>query len=292
MQNLISLTNVLCPQTILRKSYETVKLILVRKIRPCVIIDTTKAKGAVNMAKKNKKHIVIAAAVAIIMTVLLIYRYYIPDMKTKKQFTPAAVEYTYDDSVTSSELAEYQSQQGWQLTLVNNDTPICENCSVILTALDNGQAVDCRIYPQLQKMFDDARSQGIYPTITSSFRTSKDQQEILESKYEHYQKIGYSDKKAKAYAEEWVAMPGTSEHELGLCVDIASGDNSVTNDDVWNWLSKNSYKYGFIQRYTAEKQDITGIIPEEWHFRYVGKKAAEEMHEKDLCLEEYLQTAS
>lgn len=292
MQNLISLTNVLCPQTILRKSYETVKLILVRKIRPCVIIDTTKAKGAVNMTKKNKKHIVIAAAVAIIMTVLLIYRYYIPDMKTKKQFTPAVVEYTYDDSVTSSELAEYQSQQGWQLTLVNNDTPICENCSVILTALDNGQAVDCRIYPQLQKMFDDARSQGIYPTITSSFRTSKDQQEILESKYEHYQKIGYSDKKAKAYAEEWVAMPGTSEHELGLCVDIASGDSSVTNEDVWNWLSKNSYKYGFIQRYTAEKQDITGIIPEEWHFRYVGKKAAEEMHENDLCLEEYLQMAS
>lgn len=292
MQNLISLTNVLCPQTILRKSYETVKLILVRKIRPCVIIDTTKAKGAVNMTKKNKKHIVIAAAVAIIMTVLLIYRYYIPDMKTKKQFTPVVVEYTYDDSVTSSELAEYQSQQGWQLTLVNNDTPICENCSVILTALDNGQAVDCRIYPQLQKMFDDARSQGIYPTITSSFRTSKDQQEILESKYEHYQKIGYSDKKAKAYAEEWVAMPGTSEHELGLCVDIASGDSSVTNEDVWNWLSKNSYKYGFIQRYTSEKQDITGIIPEEWHFRYVGKKAAEEMHENDLCLEEYLQMAS
>ena len=87
-------------------------------------------------------------------------------------------------------------------------------------------------------------------------------------------------------------MPGTSEHELGLCVDIASGDSSVTNEDVWNWLSKNSYKYGFIQRYTAEKQDITGIIPEEWHFRYVGKKAAEEMHENDLCLEEYLQMAS
>ena len=78
---------------------------------------------------------------------------------------------------------------------------------------------------------DDARSQGIYPTITSSFRTAEDQQDILESKYEHYQKIGYSDKKAKAYAEEWVAMPGTSEHELGLCVDIASGDSRVTNQN-------------------------------------------------------------
>lgn len=244
------------------------------------------------MTKKNKKHIVIATAIIILVVALLIYRYYIPDMKPKKQFTPAAVEYTYDDSVTSSELAEYQSQQGWQLTLVNNDTPICENCSVILTALDNGHAVDCRIYPQLQKMFDDARSQGIYPTITSSFHTAEDQQNILKSKYEHYQKIGYSDKKAKAYAEEWVAMPGTSEHELGLCVDIASGDSSVTNQDVWDWLAKNSYKYGFIERYTAEKQDITGIIPEEWHYRYVGEKAAKEMYENDLCLEEYLQKAS
>lgn len=112
------------------------------------------------MTKKNKKHIVIATAIIILVVALLIYRYYIPDMKPKKQFTPAAVEYTYDDSVTSSQLAEYNARQDWQLTLVNNDTPICENCSVILTALDNGQAVDCRIYPQLQKMFDDARSQG------------------------------------------------------------------------------------------------------------------------------------
>lgn len=103
------------------------------------------------MTKKNKKHIVIATAIIILVVALLIYRYYIPDMKPKKQFTPASVEYTYDDSVTSSQLAEYNARQDWQLTLVNNDTPICENCSVILTALDNGQAVDCRIYPQLQK---------------------------------------------------------------------------------------------------------------------------------------------
>lgn len=172
------------------------------------------------MTKKNKKHIVIATAIIILVVALLIYRYYIPDMKSKKQFTPASVEYTYDDSVTSSQLAEYNARQDWQLTLVNNDTPICDNCSVILTALDNGQTVDCRIYPQLQKMFDDARSQGIYPTITSSFRTAKDQQDILESKYEHYRKIGYSDKKAKAYAEEWVAMPAQANTSL-VCASIS-----------------------------------------------------------------------
>lgn len=83
------------------------------------------------MTKKNKKHIVIAATIIILVVALLIYRYYIPDMKPKKQTTPASVEYTYDDSVTSSQLAEYNARQDWQLTLVNNDTPICENCSVI-----------------------------------------------------------------------------------------------------------------------------------------------------------------
>ena len=187
---------------------------------------------------------------------------------------------------------ENEADGEWCLILVNKWHPLETENEIDLTELSNGQCVDSRIYPQLQKMFDDARSQGIYPTITSSFRTAEDQQDILESKYEHYQKIGYSDKKAKAYAEEWVAMPGTSEHELGLCVDIASGDSRVTNQEVWDWLAKNSYKYGFIERYTAEKQDITGIIPEEWHYRYVGEKAAKEMYKNGLCLEEYLQNVS
>lgn len=172
------------------------------------------------MTKKNKKHIVIATAIIILVVALLIYRYYIPDMKPKKQFTPAAVEYAYDDSVTSSQLAEYNARQDWQLTLVNNDTPICENCSVILTALDNGHAVDCRIYPQLQKMFDDARSQGIYPTITSSFRTAKDQQDILESKYEHYQKIGYSDKRRKPMRKNGWRCPAQANTNL-VCASIS-----------------------------------------------------------------------
>ena len=240
------------------------------------------------MTKKNKKHIVIATAIIILVVALLIYRYYIPDMKSKKQFTPASVEYTYDDSVTSSQLAEYKARQDWQLTLVNNDTPICENCSVILTALDNGQAVDCRIYPQLQKMFDDMRDDGVYPVVASGYRTEQEQQQIYDESMAEYIEKGYSESDAKTETERWVAIPGTSEHQLGLGVDInADGINSY-GYEVYNWLAQNAYRYGFIYRYPENKVAITGIANEPWHYRYVGVNAATEIYKRGICLEEYL----
>ena len=240
------------------------------------------------MTKKNKKHIVIATAIIILVVALLIYRYYIPDMKPKKQTTPASVEYTYDDSVTSSQLAEYNARQDWQLTLVNNDTPICENCSVILTALDNGQAVDCRIYPQLQKMFDDMRDDGVYPVVASGYRTEQEQQQIYDESMAEYIEKGYSESDAKTETERWVAIPGTSEHQLGLGVDInADGINSY-GYEVYNWLAQNAYRYGFIYRYPENKVAITGIANEPWHYRYVGVNAATEIYKREICLEEYL----
>ena len=240
------------------------------------------------MTNKNKKHIVIATAIIILVVALLIYRYYIPDMKPKKQFTPASVEYTYDDSVTSSQLAEYNARQDWQLTLVNNDTPICENCSVILTALDNGHAVDCRIYPQLQKMFDDMRDDGVYPVVASGYRTEQEQQQIYDESMAEYIEKGYSESDAKTETERWVAIPGTSEHQLGLGVDInADGINSY-GYEVYNWLAQNAYRYGFIYRYPENKVAITGIANEPWHYRYVGVNAATEIYKRGICLEEYL----
>ena len=240
------------------------------------------------MTKKNKKHIVIATAIIILVVALLIYRYYIPDMKPKKQSTPASVEYTYDDSVTSSQLAEYNARQDWQLTLVNNDTPICENCSVILTALDNGQAVDCRIYPQLQKMFDDMRDDGVYPVVASGYRTEQEQQQIYDESMAEYIEKGYSESDAKTETERWVAIPGTSEHQLGLGVDInADGINSY-GYEVYNWLAQNAYRYGFIYRYPENKVAITCIANEPWHYRYVGVNAATEIYKRGICLEEYL----
>ena len=181
----------------------------------------------------------------------------------------------------------------WQLILVNKDNPIPEDYVIPkLTELTGGNSVDSRIYPALQKMFDDARSQGIYPAITSSFRTMDKQQQLMDDKIAEYKASGYSDEEAVKQAEEWVAIPGTSEHQLGLSVDISSDETTGQDPgSVWYWMQLYSYQYGFIQRYPENKTDITGIINEPWHYRYVGIKAAEAMHESGQCLEEYLGVA-
>lgn len=103
---------------------------------------------------------------------------------------------------------------------------------------------------------------------------------------------GLEDAKAKAGRQ--VAVPGTSEHQLGLAVDIVDVsyqllDTNQENTDVQKWLLENSWRYGFILRYPTDKTDITGIVYEPWHYRYVGKEYAKEIYEKGVCLEQYLE---
>ena len=178
----------------------------------------------------------------------------------------------------------------WKLILVNATHPIPEDYKIPeLQQLQNGNSVDSRIYPALQQMFDDARSQGIYPYVTSSYRSTEKQQQLMDEKIAEYQAAGYSDEEAKALAEEWVAIPGTSEHQLGLSVDISSDPASGQDaGSVWYWLQLYCWDYGFIIRYPEDKKDITGIINEPWHYRYVGVENAQAMKESGQCLEEYL----
>ncbi|HBE85746.1 MAG TPA: peptidase M15, partial [Lachnoclostridium sp.] len=108
----------------------------------------------------------------------------------------------------------------WSLILVNRWNAIPEDYDVDLTELSNGQTVDTRIYPSLQNMFDAARADGVYPVVVSGYRTAEKQQSLMEEKIAAYKAEGYSASKAKAEAETWVAIPGTSEHQLGIAVDI------------------------------------------------------------------------
>ena len=177
----------------------------------------------------------------------------------------------------------------WNLILVNKKHKIPYNYSVDLIELSNGKKVDARIYPDLQAMFDDARAAGLQLFVRDGYRTRKEQQAIMDDKIAAYVNEGYSKKEAKRLAKTYVAEPGTSEHELGLSVDINAESSGVSQDAVYEWLDENAYKYGFIKRYPADKTDITGIDNEPWHYRYVGYEAAKEMKEQNLCLEEYLQ---
>jgi D-alanyl-D-alanine carboxypeptidase len=191
------------------------------------------------------------------------------------------------DNITHHVASE---DNGWNLILVNRNSYIPDDYKVELTELSNGEKVDSRIYPELQEMFNDARAQGYGLFVREGYRTQEEQQQLLDEKIEEYENEGKSKSEAKKLAEQWVAIPGTSEHQLGIAVDINADTTKSSSDDVYSWLAENAHKYGFIKRYPSDKTDITGVINEPWHYRYVGKEAALEIYSQGMCLEEYIDT--
>lgn len=175
----------------------------------------------------------------------------------------------------------------WNLIVVNRWNSIPEDYTVTLTELSNGQKVDSRIYSHLQNMFNAARADGIYPIVREGYRTAAEQQELLDNKIQTYIKEGYSKSRAEKSALKWVAPPGTSEHQLGIAVDINADKTKSSNDEVYMWLAENAHHYGFILRYPQAKQEITGTSYEPWHYRYVGVEVAEKIYNQKICLEEY-----
>lgn len=191
------------------------------------------------------------------------------------------------DNITHHVASE---DNGWNLILVNRNSYIPDDYKVELTELSNGEKVDSRIYPELQEMFNDARAQGYGLFVREGYRTQEEQQQLLDEKIEAYENEGKSKSEAKKLAEQWVAIPGTSEHQLGIAVDINADTTKSSSDDVYSWLAENAHKYSFIKRYPSDKTDITGVINEPWHYRYVGKEAALEIYSQGMCLEEYIDT--
>ena len=181
----------------------------------------------------------------------------------------------------------------WNLRLVNPWNSLPKDFDVVLVGIGNGHYIDERAYDDLQKMLKDAKKAGMSMFVCSSYRTNAKQTTLYNNKVKYYLNQGYSKTRAQEKAGTWVARPGTSEHQLGLALDIVSTsytnlDKKQENTKEQKWLMANSYKYGFILRYPSDKCDITGINYEPWHYRYVGKAAAKEIYEKDICLEEYL----
>lgn len=184
--------------------------------------------------------------------------------------------------------------QDWQLILVNAQHALPDDFSVELADVGSGHSVDARIASALQVMLDDCRAAGLEPLICSSYRTQQIQQSLFDDKVQRLIAEGYAPDAAQAKAGTVVAVPGTSEHQTGLAVDLVDEGNQNLDETqeqtaVQQWLIAHSWEYGFVLRYPNDKSSVTGIIYEPWHYRYVGKDAARDMHEGGLCLEEYLQ---
>ena len=179
------------------------------------------------------------------------------------------------------------------LLLVNPWNAVPEDYPVVLREVGDNQVVDERCADALTEMIAACVADWNLPVIISSYRTQEMQQELYDNKVQRVIESGIPAEDAPAVAAQSVAVPGTSEHQLGLAVDII--DRNYGGLDIWQeytstqqWLIANSWRYGFILRYPNGTTDITGIIYEPWHYRYVGLAAAEEIHDLGLTLEEYL----
>ena len=145
-------------------------------------------------------------------------------------------------------------------------------------------------FNDLIQLMDDAKKDGINLILVSSTRTMAEQQSLFDNKVNRVMAANpdYTRKQAEIEAATAVAIPGTSEHQLGLAVDFNSTEDSFRNTKEFAWLQENCWDYGFIYRYPDGKQDTTGIIPEPWHYRYVGKENAKKIKESGKVFEEYL----
>lgn len=137
----------------------------------------------------------------------------------------------------------------------------------------------------LEKMFADAANQGLILEISSAYRSFSFQTSLYN---DYLKKMGQTE------ADKQSARPGYSEHQTGLAVDIQPVGGKCHLEECFaelpegKWLLKNSYKYGFILRYSKEKQSVTGYVYEPWHFRYVGIELAKEVYDGKMpALEEF-----
>ncbi len=154
---------------------------------------------------------------------------------------------------------------------------------------DTGYYMEVGVTPYYEEMYTAAKKDGITLTPYSGYRSYERQKNNyinLTKQYMSQYKLG--EEEAARKAATVILPPGTSEHNLGLAMDICNTRDDFANTKEYKWLTENAHKYGFILRYTAEKQEFTGIVPEPWHWRFVGVEYAEDIKNSGLCLEEYL----
>jgi len=183
----------------------------------------------------------------------------------------------------------------WNLILVNLENPIPYDFEVELGLTMDGYEFDARAADALDQLLSAGRAAGNQLVLTSAYRTYDYQTVLFEDKIRRViDEQGVDYESASKIAGTVVAFPGTSEHQTGLAADIVCEyynilDEGYADTNEAKWLRENCADYGFILRYDKDKQGITGIIYEPWHFRYVGVEAARYIMENNICLEEFVE---
>ena len=181
----------------------------------------------------------------------------------------------------------------WNLLLVNpwNPLPAGYDYNANLAAYATAKEFDSRAMEALKQMIADGAAYNL--SAASLYRTYELQTKLYNDEVARWRNRGYAQTAAEEKAATVVARPGTSEHHTGMAVDIlgsgySSLEESFDRTPAFRWLKEHCAEYGFILRYPKEKEDVTGVIYEPWHYRYVGVEYAREIMSRGLTLEEFL----
>lgn len=178
--------------------------------------------------------------------------------------------------------------ENWALYVIGNDNPLPGDFTVETKSVAGERELDIRCADYAIQMLNDAKTQNVGLFVTSAYRSVEKQAANMESYINTLIAQGYSQEEAKKQAEKEIALPGHSEHNAGLAMDIVSDTYWSNHSDLdasfdqlpqYDWLIENSWKYGFILSYPKGKEDITGFIYEPWHYRFVGLEHAKKIHE-------------
>ncbi len=254
---------------------------------------------------RNQRRVIILRGIKylLIITVLLLALAFV---LTRFVFKDRAEEEESTDTVTVTETtaAETEPEEDenidnkWAMFLVNKNNPLPSDYdSRIETRVVfeswREYLLDVRAADYLENMIAAAKEDGIDLLVVSAYRTIEYQQQNFDKSVQDRIDRGMTEEEAYADTLAEVALPGESEHNAGLALDIMVEEYQNMDDDgfedteAFAWLDKHAAEYGFILRYPKGKQDVTGIIYEPWHYRFVGLYYANEIKKSGLCLEEY-----
>lgn len=290
---------------------------------PKVFCDNASNNPPKNSSKHNKLIVIISVFVVLVITASSLTVHF---LRTDKNLLSAKEETTEESTTQASKTTETTTQTKEAIAPVETTTNIpettivdenenpYENPTVItidennkyMTLVNTKYRIPDDYDPELvyvcgsddrlektvaeayEKMYNAAAEEGIYLTPCSGYRSYDLQKRNYNNLTAAYENQGYTHREALIEAAKEIMPPGSSEHNLGFAMDILCIEEWFEDTKQFKWLSENAQDYGFIMRYAKDKQDITGVIYEPWHWRYVGVEEAKKIKASGLCLEEYL----
>lgn len=241
--------------------------------------------------KINKKKVFVVIILPIIVIFFIINKANSKNsQEVNSEISKQTEETTQSTSENTTETTNVDVTTDWRIRLANYDHILPEDFEVELADIDSTRQFDARAIKYLKDMINDMKKDGHTSIwVQSSYRSVARQKELYENSINKYLKQGKTQEEAEKLTDEYINKPGSSDHNLGLAVDFNYVDNTFADTDEYQWLLENAENYGFILRYPKDKEDITKIAYESWHWRYVGEEHAKKMNELNMCLEEYVE---